>query len=254
MIPHCRCGSSLDGLREASWLSIGVVLVFDLLGTLLLFTGVHPLAVVFLPWIFVIGLGVFALGKLRFSDLGIFPAGIIPALMSGIAIWCIIQLLTVAALFFAHDNITLGSIAPGYLVDQLLFFATAEEIIFRGYLFPQLYLKLKRTTTSPVGACWTALFLSQAVFSLYHIAHRLAGNTPIGELPFQLVLLWISGLMLCYVYLRSRNLLVAVVVHALGNAPSILFSHTTLPWYVTTLIVWAAALSVIEIRRRAFDR
>jgi membrane protease YdiL (CAAX protease family) len=98
------------------------------------------------------------------------------------------------------------------------------------------------------------LFLSQAVFSLYHIAHRLASNTPIGELPFQLVLLWISGLMLCYVYLRSRNLLVAVVVHALGNAPSILFSHTTLPWYVIALIVWAAALSVIEIRRRAFNR
>ncbi len=136
------------------------------------------------------------------------------------------------------------------LVDQLLFFAIAEESIYRGYLFPQLYLKLKRARQFSAGAYWTALLLSQAIFSLYHLPHRLANNTPIEDLPFQLVLLWFSGLLLCYVYLRSQNLLVAVVVHALGNAPSIIFSHTTLPWYVITLIVWTAAIAVIEIGRR----
>ncbi len=243
-------GSFPDGLREASWLSIGIVLVFDLLSTLLLFANVHPLVVVFLPWVLVIGVGIFLLGKLRFSDLGIFPARIIPAILCGLIIWCIIQLLAAAALFFLQGKTSWGSVMPGYLVDQLLFFAIAEESIYRGYLFPQLYLKLKRARHFSAGAYWIALFLSQAIFSLYHLPHRLANNTPIEDLPFQLVLLWISGLLLCYVYLRSQNLLVAVVVHALGNAPSIIFSHTTLPWYVITLIVWTAAIAVIEIGRR----
>ena len=242
-------GNFLDGLREAPWLSIGVVLVFDLLSTLLLFVNVHPLVVVFLPWLLVIGMGIFLLGKLRSSDLGIFPARILPALLYGVAIWCLIQLLAAAALFFSQGNISWGSLMPGYLVDQLLFFAIAEEIIYRGYLFPQLYLKFKRAKNFSAGAYWIALLLSQAVFSLYHIPHRLENNTPIEELPFQLVLLLISGLLFCYAYLRSQNLLVAVVVHALGNAPSIIFSHATLPWYVITLIVWVATIIVIEIGR-----
>jgi membrane protease YdiL (CAAX protease family) len=204
---------------------------------------------VFLPWILVIGVGIFLLGKLRFSDVGIFPAGILPALLYGVAIWCLIQLLTAAALFFSQGNISWGSVMPGYLVDQLLFFAIAEEIIYRGYLFPQIYLKLKRARQLSAGAFWIASFLSQAIFSLYHIPHRLANYTPIEDLPFQLLLLWISGLLLCYVYLRGQNLLVSVVVHALGNAPSIIFSHVTLPWYVITLIAWVAAIAVIEIGR-----
>jgi membrane protease YdiL (CAAX protease family) len=245
-----QLGSFLDGLREASWLSIGTVLVFDLLSTLLLFANVHPLVVVFLPWVLVIGVGIFLLGKLRFSDLGIFPTRIIPAVLYGLVIWCMIQLLVTAALFIIQDKISSGSVMPGYLVDQLLFFAIAEEIIYRGYLFPQLYLKMKRAKQFSSGAFWIALFLSQAIFSLYHIPHRLANNTPIHDLPFQMVLLWISGLLLCYVYLRSQNLLVAVIVHALGNAPSIIFSHATLPWYVITLIVWAVTISAIEIGRR----
>ncbi|MFZ5881916.1 MAG: CPBP family intramembrane glutamic endopeptidase [Chloroflexota bacterium] len=243
-------GNLLNGLREASWLSIGIVLVFDLLGTLLLFANVHPLVVVFLPWVLVIGVGIFLLGKLRFSDLGIFPARIIPAILSGLVIWCIIQILAAAALFFIQGKISWGNVMPGYLVDQLLFFAFAEEIVYRGYLFPQLYLKLKRARHFSSGAYWIALLLSQAIFSLYHIPHRLANNTPIHDLPFQLFLLWISGLLLCYVYLRSQNLFVAVVVHALGNAPSIIFSDATLPWYVLTLIVWMAAITVIEVGRR----
>jgi len=243
-------GSSFDGLKKAPWLSIGIVLVFDFLCTFLLFVNVHPLVIVFLPWILVIGVGIFLIGKLRFSDLGIFPAGILPALLYGVAIWCLIQLLAAATLFFSQGKISWGSVTPGYLIDQLLFFAIAEEIIYRGYLFPQLYLKLKRARQFSAGAFWIALFLSQAIFSLYHIPHLLANNTPIEELPFQLLLLWVSGFMLCYVYLRSQNLLVAVVVHALGNEPSIIFSHATLPWYVISLIAWVAAITAIEIGRR----
>ena len=250
MTPSHKPGSFLDGFREVSWLSLGIVLVFDLLSTLLLFANVHPLIVVFLPWVLVIGVGIFLIGKLRFSDLGIYPARIIPALLYGLVIWCLIQLLTAAALFFLQGKISWGSVMPGYLVDQLLFFEIAEEIIYRGYLFPQLYLKLKRARRFSAWAFWTALLLSQAIFSLYHIPYRLANNTPIQELPFQLVLLWISGMLLCYVYIRSQNLLMAVIVHALGNAPSIIFSHTTLPWYVITLIVWTASIAVLEIGQR----
>jgi membrane protease YdiL (CAAX protease family) len=254
MIPAQQRKNLLVGLREAPWLSIGVVLAFDLLGTFLLFASVHPLVVVFLPWLLVIGLGIFLLGKLHFSDLGIFPSKIFPAILYGLIIWFIIQLLIVVVLFLSQGKLTLGEVSPGYLVDQLLFFAIAEEIIFRGFLFPQLYLKLNRTKKISPKALWAALFLSQLIFSLYHIPHRLANNTPILDLLFQLLLLWVSGLLLCYVYLRSQNLLVAVVVHALGNAPTIMFAYDVLPWYVVSLIVWVSSIAVVEIGRRLLSQ
>jgi membrane protease YdiL (CAAX protease family) len=240
----------LTNLREAPWLSIVIVLGFDLLGTFLLFIRVHPLVVVFLPWLLVIGLGIFLLGKLRFSDLGIFPTKIIPAILNGLLLWFMIQLIIAVVLFLFQEKLILGKVSLGYLVDQLLFFAIAEEVIFRGYLLPQLYLKLKRTKIFSAKSLWAALFISQLIFSLYHIPHRLANNTSLQDLPYQLLLLWISGLLLCYVYLRSQNLLVAVVVHALGNAPTILFSYDVLPWYVVTLIVWVASIALIEIGQR----
>ena len=236
-------------LQEAPWISIGAVLVFDLLSPLLLFFPVHPLVIVLLPWLFVIGVGIFLLGKLHFSDLGISAAKIPPAILYGLGIWAIIQLVVATVLFFLKGQFTWGEISPGYLIDQLFFFAFAEEIIFRGFLFPQLYLKWNRTDRYSQKAFWGALFVSQAIFSLYHIPHLLLNNTPIQELPFQLLLLWISGMFLCYIYLRSKNLLVSVAVHALGNAPAILFSYDVLPWYVVNLIVMGTAITWIEVGR-----
>jgi membrane protease YdiL (CAAX protease family) len=240
----------LAKIREASWLSLAVVLVLDLLSPLLLFTQAHPLAIVFLPWIFVIGLGILLVGKQRFSDLGIIPAKIIPAILFGLGLWVIIQIIVVVSMFLLEGEINWQTISIGYLVDQLLFFAISEEIIYRGFLFPQIYLKLSQAKRASGKAFWGALFVSQAIFSFAHILHRLANHTPIQEIPFQLLLLLLSGLFFCYVYLRSQNLLAAVFVHALWNFPTILISYDALPWYVVNLIVMGAAIILLEAWQR----
>jgi membrane protease YdiL (CAAX protease family) len=211
---------------------------------------VHPLVVVFLPWIFVIGLGIFLLGKTRLSDLGIFPAKIIPAILFGLGLWVTIQIIVVATMFFLKGKLNWQTVSLGYLVDQLLFFAIAEEIIYRGFLFPQFYLKFLRIKQDSVMALWGTLFVSQAVFSISHIPNRLVNDTPLQDIPFQLLLLLISGLFFCYVYLRSQNLIVAVFVHALWNFPTILISYDVLPWYVVNLIVMSASIILIEIWQR----
>lgn len=245
-----RTEKYLNGLRGTSWLGIGFVMLFDLLSLFLLFTETLPLVIVILPWIFVIGIGIFLLGKLRFSDLGIVPAKIIPALLFGLGYWLILQLVFATTMFLLDGQVSCGTVMPGYLVDQLLFFALAEEIIFRGFLFPQVFLKLKRDGQNQKGAFWGALLVSQVFFSLTHIPHRLINSTPTQDIPFHLLLLLVSGLYLCYVYLRSQNLFVAVIVHALGNFPTTVISHNSLPWYVINLIMMGTAIFVIEIWQR----
>jgi len=245
----------LTGIREASWLPLAAVLILDLLSPLLLFTPVHPLVTVFLPWIFVIGLGIFLLGKLHFSDLGIFPAKIIPAILFGLVLWVTIQIIVAATMFSLEGKLNWQTVSIGYLVDQLLFFAIAEEIINRGFLFPQFYLKFNRARQNSGRAFWGALLLSQVIFSISHIPHRLVNTTPVQEIPLQLLLLLITGLFFCYAYLRSQNLFAAVFVHALWNSPTILVSYDTIPWYVVNLIVMVASIILIEFFHRfSFNR
>jgi membrane protease YdiL (CAAX protease family) len=191
----------------------------------------------------VIGLGVFGLGKLRFSDLGIFPTKIISSFLFGLGLLIAIQMIVAVTMLFLDGELTWQSISIGHLIDQLLFFAIAEEIINRGFLFPQFYLKFNRARPNSGRAFWGALLLSQVIFSLSHIPHRLVNNTSLQEIPFQLSLLLISGLFFCYVYLRSQNLLVVVLVHALWNFPTIPISYDSLPWYVVNLIVMGTSIS-----------
>lgn len=245
-----RLAEPFRTIREVPWASIGAVLILELLGLLLFLAQPHPLLVVLFPWPTVIGVGVFALGRLRPHDLGIAAGKILPAALCAIGLWLAIQVAVAGILLLGEGELSWERISLGHLVDQLLFFALTEEIIYRAYLLPQLLLKLKRFIRHPAGAFGAALVASQGIFALSHIPHRLASNVATNEIPFQLLLVFMSGLFLCYIYLRSRNLLVAVAVHALGNYPTILFSHDRLPWYVVNLLVMLVGLMVVEGWRR----
>lgn len=236
----------LEQIREASWASIAVVFLFDFLNLFLLFTPAHPLLIVFMPWILVVGLGIFALGKLRFSDLGITVQKIIPAIFCTLGIWVVIQMVFGIALYLMEGQISWQAVLPGYLLDQLLFFALTEEITFRGFLLPQSFIKIQKTGKFPLSPFWVALLISQAIFALSHIPHRLVNSTPVNEIPFQLGLVFLGGLFLSYVYLRTQNLLIAVGAHALGNYPTILFSHDQFPWYAVNLMVMGVTFAFVE--------
>jgi len=225
------------------------VLIFELLHLLFFLTQPAVLLTVFLPWIFVIGIGIFLIGKQRPLDLGLTVPKILPGILCTISLWLAIQAVFALLLLILEGKLSWGVVTVGYLVDQLMFFAFAEEIIFRGYLFPQFFLKIRKTGIRPLMALILALLGSQLIFSLSHIPHRLINGAAWQEIPFQLLLIFISGLFLCYIYLRSQNLLIAVGAHALGNFPTILFSYERLPWYVVNLTIMLVTLIVIELWR-----
>ena len=239
----------LGSIREVSWISVAIVLIFDLLNLLFFLTQPAALLTVLLPWIFVIGIGIFFNGKQRPVDLGLTIPKILPGILCTITLWLAIQGMFALVLLILEGRLSWGVVPVGYLVDQLIFFAFAEEIIFRGYLFPQFFLKIRKTRTRPLTAVILALLGSQLIFSLSHIPHQLVNGVSWQEIPFQLLLIFIGGLFLCYIYLRSQNLLIAVGAHALGNFPTILFSHDRLPWYVINLTVMLVTFIVIEIWR-----
>jgi membrane protease YdiL (CAAX protease family) len=89
-----------------------------------------------------------------------------------------------------------------------LFFFTAavaapvfEEILFRGFLLPSL------TRYVPV---WSAIGLSALLFALAHLS--LSEVLPLAVL----------GVVLGYVYTRSRGLLAPILLHSLWNSATMI--------------------------------
>ena len=90
----------------------------------------------------------------------------------------------------------------------LLFFVTAaiaapifEEILFRGFLLPSL------TRYMPV---WGAITLSSFIFALAHLSLS------------EVLPLMVLGMVLGFVYSRSRNLLSSMLLHSLWNSGTLL--------------------------------
>ena len=87
----------------------------------------------------------------------------------------------------------------GTFISQILGNSLYEEIVFRGFIFVQLYLFLAhRKARRPL---LTALLTSQAFFALLHVPKQLIGEAHGWyELPFWLLATGIAGVIfaLCY--------------------------------------------------------
>ena len=120
-----------------------------------------------------------------------------------------------------------------------MFAATAmwEELAFRGFLLPQLYLKLPGQHWARL---WGALLLSQIVFACAHIpAHIMLRHLWGSALLQMLALQGFAGVLLGLLYFRTRNLWIAIGIHGLANAPTPL-TGGALGWELPLVFLIAA--------------
>jgi membrane protease YdiL (CAAX protease family) len=196
---------------SGGWLS--VTLVANLL------TGLATCALLFGP------------GRQRPGDVGWRRGTLGPALGATLGLWALMQLATVVAAAAAGATLEPArawsspagpGVALGPLLAQLLGTALLEETLCRGYLWPQLALLAGRWLPAR-HAGWAGLLASQLLFGLLHVPGRLQAGAAPGELAGMLLALTLTGLVLALLYAATDNLLFAVGVHALGNAPTPLF-------------------------------
>ncbi|WP_154659421.1 CPBP family intramembrane glutamic endopeptidase [Arenimonas composti] len=199
--------AKLGGVAEASggWLSATVLAA--------LATAVVAYALVFGP------------GRQRPGDVGWRGGALVPALAVTLGLWLAMQFAlwitaetgASAALHPAWAAGAAAALAP--LLAQVVATALFEETVFRGWLWPQLALRL-RAWLSPWLAAGLAMVLSQAVFALLHLPGLLQAGLDGQALDVALLMLFLSGLVLALVYAATGNLFIAVGAHALGNAPT----------------------------------
>ncbi len=225
----------IDKIRETTWLVLALACVAYAALTLIisgLYAGrvgvaiedlqrltaglLAPPLVANLPVLVVMGLIIFAIGRLQTSDVGFQSAAIVPALLVLAVFWIAMQGVLVLGLSFGdgplqwHEDWRWPGCVGGLLLGQLLGTALVEETLFRGFLLPQFYLKASRFCRGPF-AVLIALLISLMAFSLAHIPHDVfVQNVTAPELLDGQYQRLISGLLYSAAYLVTRNLLSAL--------------------------------------------
>jgi len=202
-------------------------------------------------------------GGLRPYDVGFIPRHIPYGVIVTVGVWGAAQLIHMAAGMVAYGSIAFSSewVNPAFMIGMMLtqIFGNAlfEEIAYRGFMFPQLYLRMTRLKARPWVRLALALLISQGLFALSHIPNRIyLGMKPNEILLDQFMLLgW--GTLYTLIYLRTDNLFIVVGIHALGNTPTTLFR--TIPLLsgdgasiliYTLVILYLFGLPLLRARRQ----
>jgi len=188
-------------------------------------------------------------GGLRAADVGLVRSHLPLALLVTAGFWLITQVILILSSLTHTGTLALHAqwsdpgtvVTLGFLAAMLLGMALYEEVAYRGYLFPQLYLKLRGTYGTRVGA---AAVLSGVIFALLHVPTRiLIGQVTGAALLPHMAVLTLAGLFGVVLYLRKENLLVVTGIHALVNAPTQVVEAPVSPFVVTVVLsglMWLA--------------
>lgn len=183
----------------------------------------------------VLGGVIVAWARVRPRDLGLRRDRLAVGAAVTAGAWIFVQLASVAWDLAVGRRVLLDpawadrgvTVLVGILIGQLLGNALAEETVWRGFLLPQLYQKLRGggARSDPVPALdgrafAVALLLSQAAFALMHLPVRLHDGVTGAALALDLGRTLALGLFFAALWIRTGNLFVAVGIHALGNYPT----------------------------------
>lgn len=173
-------------------------------------------------------------GGLRLYDLGVIPRQIPVAIGYTLGFWGLAQIIHLIAGLLHYGHVVISpdwnnsQYMVGVILMQIFGNALFEEIAYRGFLFPQLFLRFASMADRPGQRVALAILISQGLFALSHIPNRIyLGMTP-NAIALDLLMLLGWGTLYTLIYLKTDNLFVVVGVHALGNAPITLFASVPL--------------------------
>ncbi len=167
------------------------------------------------------------LGGLRPGDLGIRGSHLLNAALVAILIWGGVQAVLSGLATSGHFDAALNpalALGPGRfggkILEATLGSAFIEEVMYRGFLVPQLYLLARHWTSSRTTRATIAIGLPQVYFGLNHVPAALRMHLSGAEVAVYIVHVVLVGLLFTALYLRTGNLFVAIVAHALINDPA----------------------------------
>lgn len=200
------------------------------------------------------GLIVFGWGQLRPADVGLDWSKLKQGLTLTALLWLTAQAL-ILLINWINGDIHLDpswrergvTTLVGGLIAQLAGNALFEELEYRGFFLSQFYLKFK-LQNEKWRLVWSVLAMLM-LFILSHIPNRIFAGYALADIPQDFVFLFINGLFFTAVYLVSRNLFLAVGVHALMNRPTMI-TAATLPAGMLIGVLALLLIILMQLRQR----
>lgn len=251
-------GRLFKDLRRTSWAVVALFVVLHSVLLFIFFTDAfiasvtapvaretqglltHTLLTNMIELVVMVGGVMLLVGRLRLRDLGLTFGHALNGFIVGMWLWAVAQALTVFV-GLAQGELTLTPslaeiTAPatvGKPLEATLGSGLIEEIEYRGFLLPQLFLLLGHYPRLNVPQrLMIALVISQLFFGINHIPAGLSMGMEAPALVAYIVQVFLTGLFFAAFYLRTGNLLVAVVVHALLNQPLAMFHADVDPAFI----------------------
>jgi membrane protease YdiL (CAAX protease family) len=201
----------------------------------------------------------FIIVKIPPRDLGLRKDRLLPGFIGFLLFWFVVHMAGLGVNLFTGSSITFNdqitnnpADSLGALFGQLFGNALLEEIVFRGFLFVQVFLlcgKIKRHYLRVAAA----ILLSQTIFALMHIPNRIYSGYAGMEFVYDFFLLVILGTVFCLLYWLTKNLFVVVGIHSLINVQLMLWHNNYTNAIVLSCVLAAVVLLILIaiIRRRS---
>jgi membrane protease YdiL (CAAX protease family) len=163
------------------------------------------------------------LSRYKPLELGLNKSKIKNGIILTIALFMLLQVYGALYSYFSSGKLSVNEMmkestqVSGYYLAMVFGVALFEEVIFRGFLIPQVFVRLK-SGKDESRRMFLALIISQVLFSVIHIPIRLSNGVNFSALIVSLAAIFVLGIVFALLYMFTDNLFIAIGVHAVWDA------------------------------------
>ena len=201
------------------------------------------------------GVLIFHIGKASIASVGINRTKTINALLVSILSWVVTLLIFIVFSFINEIAIEINpsvrqevKLAIGQLFGNALF----EEIIFRGFLFSQILIRLKNKYNR-INSFIFASVISSFVFSVIHIPNRMFIHE-VTNLLADCVMTFLFGIIFCAIFYWRKNLLYVVVIHSFLNYALFVINTNDIPINLLFVLLYIGFILIESIFDLKYER
>jgi len=193
---------------------------------------IHPILLYCLISLAIMCLIIFGWAHLRPREVGYLRAALKPAVIFFLAFWLVAQGCFALLSWFKAGTLEWNTAweqgwpaVIGLLAAHLFGTAIYEELAFRGFMLPQLYLKFGGSPENQTRRHLAyAILASQIAFSLVHIPVLIFEGVDFVLIIARIGACLFLGVIMAFLYLRTGNLFLVVVIHGLIDTNTSLFN------------------------------
>lgn len=161
--------------------------------------------------------------KYKLANLGLNKTKLIKGIIFTLILYVVLQVYSALESYLTFGKFSVNKamadwvLVAGYYLELIFGVGLFEEVVFRGFLISQMFMRLK-SKKSKTAKMFLALIISQFLFSIVHIPIRIANGVNYISILISLGTIFVIGMVFAILYVLTENLFICIGVHAIWDA------------------------------------